>query len=264
MITITTSHGTQTRRSELSPSGPTVFVVHDDLSVRDSLESCIDESGWDARIFASAEEFLAAPRLRRPSCLVLDVALPDLDGLDLQQRVAAARPDLPIIFITACRDVPTSVRAMKAGAIEFLTTPVREDVLLAAIADALDRSARALEREARMSAVRARYATLTTREREVMVLVAAGLLNKQVGGELGISVITVKAHRGQVMRKMRADSLPALVHMVTDLGPEASVRCGTRAPHCEGLTPPAGSSVIAAAGRESVGCRTRMSSTTAA
>ena len=178
----------------------------------------IESAGWQPETFASAQEFLSRPRAAVPSCLVLDVALPDLNGLDLQKRIAADRPDLPIIFITGCSDVPISVQAMKAGAIDFLTKPFGDDVLLSAIRQALERSRRALEREAQIKALRENYAALTPREREVMVLVVSGLLNKQVGGELGISEITVKAHRGQVMRKMKADSLPALVNMVGRLG----------------------------------------------
>ena len=153
-----------------------------------------------------------------PSCLVLDLALPDLNGLDLQKRVAVDRSDMPVIFITGYGNVPITVQAMKAGAIEFLTKPFRNDVLLSAIRQALERSQRALAREAKMKMLRESYGSLTPREREVMVLVTSGLLNKQVGGEFGISEITVKAHRGQVMRKMGADSLPALVNMVATLG----------------------------------------------
>lgn len=197
---------------------PVVFVVDDDISVRESLELLIHASGWEPETFACAQEFLARPRCAVPSCLVLDVALPDLNGLDLQQRLAADRPDTPVIFITGHGDVPTSVRAMKAGAVEFLVKPFSAEVLVTAIEQALERSRRALEHEARMRTLRASHASLTPREREVMVLVVSGLLNKQAAGELGISEITVKAHRGQVMRKMRADSLPALVNMAGRLG----------------------------------------------
>jgi FixJ family two-component response regulator len=197
---------------------PTVFVVDDDVAVRQSLKALIDASGWRAETFASAQEFLARPRALVPSCLVLDVNLPDFSGLDLQKRVAVDRPEMPVIFITGCGDVSTSVQAMKAGAIEFLTKPFRNDVLLDAVRDALERSRRALEHHATMKTLHDSYSSLTPREREVMVLVVSGLLNKQVGGELGISEITVKAHRGQVMRKMKADSLPALVNMVACLG----------------------------------------------
>jgi FixJ family two-component response regulator len=206
-------------------TSPMVFVIDDDLSVRESLARLIQASGWRAETFASAHEFLSRPRLSLPSCLVLDVALPDFSGLDLQKRVAADRPDMPVIFITGCGDVSMSVQAMKAGALEFLTKPFLDDVLLGAIRHALECSRRALERAATMKALHAGYASLTPREREVMMLVVSGLLNKQVGSELGISEITVKAHRGQVMRKMKADSLPALVNMAAwlDLGPRFPV-----------------------------------------
>ena len=197
---------------------PIVFVVDDDITVRESLKALIEASGWQAETFASAKEFLARPRPQMPSCLVLDVFLPDFSGLDLQKRVAGDRPDMPVIFITGCGDVSMSVQAMKAGAIEFLTKPFRNDVLMDAVRQALERSRRALEHDAHRKALHESYALLTAREREVMVLVVSGLLNKQVGGELGISEITVKAHRGQVMRKMKADSLPALVNMVAWLG----------------------------------------------
>src|SRR5229473_7251676 len=184
---------------------PTVFVVDDDISVRESLELLIRCAGWQAETFASAQEFLARPRAVAPSCLVLDVSMPGLNGLDLQQRVAVERADMPIIFITGHGDVQMSVQAMKAGAVEFLTKPFSDDVLLSAIRNAIERSKTALGHEAEMQALRDRYESLTRREREVMALVASGLLNKQVGGELGISEITVKAHRGQVMQKMKAD-----------------------------------------------------------
>jgi FixJ family two-component response regulator len=218
MITITTIDGTNYTTSRASATTPIVFVVDDDISVRESLELLIQVSGWQPETFASAQEFLARPRSSVPSCLILDVALPDLNGLDLQKRVAAHRPDMPIIVITGYGDVPMSVQAMKAGAIEFLTKPFDDDVLLSAIEQALERSRRALEHEVKMRALRESYASLTPREREVLALVVSGLLNKQVGGELGISEITVKAHRGQVMRKMKAASLPALVIMVARLG----------------------------------------------
>jgi len=218
MTTIATMDAARTRTSHASTATPIVFVVDDDISVRESLELMIEAAGWQPETFASAEEFLARPATLVPSCLILDITLPDLNGLDLQKRVAADRPDMPIIFITGHRDVPMIVQAMKAGAIEFLTKPFKDEVLLAAIPHALDRSRRALEHDAKMKALRTNYESLTPREREVMVLVVSGLLNKQVGGELGISEITVKAHRGQVMRKMRADSLPALVNMVATLG----------------------------------------------
>ena len=218
MTTITTINRTRFQASSAPDTTPIVFVVDDDISVRESLELLIQVSGWRAETFASAREFLARPRASVPSCVILDLALPDGSGLDLQQRVAADRPDMPIIFITGYGDVSQSVRAMKAGAIEFLTKPFREDVLVSAIRQALERSRRTLEHDAKMKALRESYKSLTPREREVMVLVVSGFLNKQVGGELGISEITVKAHRGQVMRKMKADSLPALVNMVAGLG----------------------------------------------
>ena len=218
MTTITTINRTRFQASSAPDTTPIVFVVDDDISVRESLELLIQVSGWRAETFASAREFLARPRASVPSCVILDLALPDGSGLDLQQRVAADRPDMPIIFITGYGDVSQSVRAMKAGAIEFLTKPFREDVLVSAIRQALERSRRTLEHDAKMKALRESYESLTPREREVMVLVVSGFLNKQVGGELGISEITVKAHRGQVMRKMKADSLPALVNMVAGLG----------------------------------------------
>ena len=203
--------------SRLKP-GPTpvVFIVDDDLSVRESLQSLVRSAGWQAETFASAKDFLARPRVVAPSCLVLDVQLPDLSGLDVQQRVVD-RIDLPIIFITGYTDVPITVRAMKAGAIEFLTKPYRSDVVLDAIQNAFERSRAALGRQAKMTSIRDHYASLSRREREGMALVVSGLLNKQVGGELGISEITVKAHRGNVMRKMRAESVPDLVRMAASL-----------------------------------------------
>ena len=196
---------------------PTVFVVDDDVSVRQSLELLIERSGWQPKTFASAREFLAQPRIPAPTCMVLDVALRGLSGLDLQ-RLVADRTDMPIIFLTGHGDVATTVQAMKAGALEFLTKPFRPDVLVGAIREALERSGQTLAREAAMKTLRESYASLSPREREVMALVVSGLLNKQVGGELGISEITVKAHRGQVMRKMKADSLPDLVTMAARLG----------------------------------------------
>src|SRR5256712_7707241 len=200
-----------------APIAPIVFVVDDDVSVRESLELLIRCAGWQAETFASAEEFLSRPRVRAPSCLVLDVGLPDLNGLDLQKRVAVDRTDMPIIFITGHGDVPMTVQAMKGGAVEFLTKPFGDDVLLNAIRQAIERSRAALDHEAQMRALRDCYASLTGREREVMALVVSGLLNKQVGGELGISEITVKAHRGNVMRKMKAGSLADLVKMAARL-----------------------------------------------
>jgi FixJ family two-component response regulator len=197
---------------------PVVFVVDDDVSVRESLEALIRFAGWRVEVFATAQQFLSHRRVAAPSCLVLDLALPDLHGLDLQKRVAANRPDMPIIFITGYGDVPTSVQAMKTGAVEFLTKPFSDEILLNAIRDAIERSRAALQQEAELQTLRDRHALLSRREQEVMALVVAGLLNKQVGFELGISEITVKAHRGNVMRKMSAPSLAALVTMAARLG----------------------------------------------
>ncbi|QOY85627.1 response regulator transcription factor [Paludibaculum fermentans] len=196
---------------------PIVFVVDDDVSVRESLELLIRHAGWQPEIFGSAQEFLAQPRLAVPSCLVLDVSLPDLNGLELQKRVAADRMDMPIIFITGYGDVPMTVQAMKAGAVEFLMKPFSAEVLLGAIQNAIEYSRTALGHEAELRALRDRYESLSRREREVLTLVVSGLLNKQIGGELGISEITVKAHRGSVMRKMNADSLADLVKMAGKL-----------------------------------------------
>ena len=202
------------------PQGsPIVFVVDDDISVRESLELLIQHEGWQPKTFASAQAFLDCPRVVVPSCLVLDVSLPGLDGLELQKRVAAERTDVPIIFITGYGDVPKSVQAMKRGAVEFLTKPFNDEVLLTAIRQALDRSRLTLAQETEMRELRDRHASLTPRERQVMSLVVSGLLNKQVGGELGISEITVKAHRGQVMQKMKANSVADLVKMAERLRP---------------------------------------------
>jgi FixJ family two-component response regulator len=197
--------------------GPIVFVVDDDISVRESLELLIRCEGWQPESFASAQAFLDYPRVHIPNCLVLDVSLPGLTGLDLQRLIAGERTDMPIIFITGHGDVPMTVQAMKAGAVEFLTKPFCDDVLLRAIRQALERSRAALGHEAEMRVLRDRYASLSQRERQVMALVVSGLLNKQVGGELGISEITVKAHRGKVMQKMKADSLADLVKMAARL-----------------------------------------------
>jgi FixJ family two-component response regulator len=194
----------------------TVFVVDDDVSVRESLELLISAAGWQPLTFESAKEFLAHPRHFGACCLILDVALPGLNGLELQEQIRE-RTDMPIIFITGHGDIPMSVRAMKAGAVEFLTKPFNDDVLLRTIQHCVDRSRAVLREQAEMRVLRGRYESLTPREREVMALVVTGLLNKQVGGELGISEITVKAHRGQLMRKMQADSLASLVTMTARL-----------------------------------------------
>jgi len=206
------------RSSPFSHATPIVFVVDDDVSVRESLECLIRSAGWQPEVFATAHEFLARPRVLAPSCLVLDVTLPDLNGLDLQERLAVDRLDMPIIFITGYGSVPMTVKAMKAGAVEFLTKPFNDEVLLGAVRQALERSRTTLNHEAEIQELRERYVSLTPREQQVMALVVSGRLNKQVGGELGISEITVKAHRGQVRQKMKANSLADLVRMAAKLG----------------------------------------------
>ena len=197
---------------------PVVFVVDDDPSVREALESLIVQAGWRAQVFESGQDFLSFPRASTPSCLVLDVSLPGLNGLELQSLIAGDRIEMPIIFITGHADVPMTVKAMKAGAVEFLTKPIAEEVLINAIGSAIARSRIALDQESESQALRSLYARLTPRERDVMTLVVRGLLNKQVGGELGMAEITVKAHRGQVMRKMKAASFADLVNMGARLG----------------------------------------------
>jgi FixJ family two-component response regulator len=193
----------------MSDVKPTVYIVDDDVSVLESLKLLVESAGWHAEAFSSGREFVAQ-RVQSPCCLVLDLHLPDLSGLDVQ-RLVADRSELPVIFITGHGDVPTTVRAMRAGAIEFLTKPLRNDVLLRAMEMALDKSRAELSQAAEIHDLRDCYASLSHREQEVMELVVSGRLNKQVGGDLGISEITVKAHRGRMMRKMKAGSLPELV-----------------------------------------------------
>ena len=204
-------------RSFPMPTSPIVFVVDDDISVRESVELLLRHEGFTVETFISAQDFLGRQRTWAPSCLVLDISLPGLNGLDLQKKIAQDRHDMPIIFVTGHGDVPMTVQAMKAGAVEFLTKPFSDDVLLNAIRNAIERSRLLLERDAEIRELKGRYAHLSSREREVLALVVAGLPNKQVGSDLGISEITVKAHRGSMMRKMKADSLPELVSMATRL-----------------------------------------------
>ena len=211
------ANGYQVSSLPTAQISPIVFVVDDDISVREALELLIRHEGLEVETFTSAQEFLTRPRVLVPSCLILDISLPGLNGLELQKRVSVERPEMPIIFITGHGDIPMTVQAMKAGAVEFLTKPFRDDVLLRAIHGAVERSKVLAGRDAELRALRARYARLTSRERDVMARVAAGLPNKQVGSELGISEITVKAHRGSMMRKMGANSLAELVSMAARL-----------------------------------------------
>jgi FixJ family two-component response regulator len=210
-------HCYQVKSLPISQASPIVFVVDDDISVRESLELLIRHEGLEVETFTSAQEFIARPRAFVPSCLVLDISLPGLNGLELQKRVAVERPDMPIIFITGHGNIPMTVQAMKAGAVEFLTKPFGDDALLSAIRSAVDRSKILIGRETELRALKARYARLTPREREVMARIVAGVPNKLVGDELGISEITVKAHRGSMMRKMEAKSLAELVNMAARL-----------------------------------------------
>lgn len=196
---------------------PIVFVVDADASTRESLERLIQNAGWRAETFATAHDFLARPRSAAPCCLIADTALPGLTGLELQRQIVFERSPIPVIFLSGRCDIETTVRAMKGGALDFLTKPINDEPLLNAIREALRRSEAVLGRENELRQLRAIYGSLTPREREVMTLVVSGLPNKVVGGELGITEITVKMHRGNVMRKMKADSFVQLVHMASRL-----------------------------------------------
>lgn len=196
---------------------PIVLVLDDDISIRESLEALFVNAGWRVELFSSAEELLCRSEPEAPCCLVLDLGLPGIGGLEVQERVSG-RAEMPIVFITGQGDIPTSVRAIKAGAVEFLTKPFAPEQLLGVIAGALELSRRALERESELQSLRTSHSSLTLRERQVMALVVLGRMNKQIGGELGICEMTVKAHRGHVMRKVGAKSLAELVNMAGCLG----------------------------------------------
>ncbi|MBV8052896.1 MAG: response regulator transcription factor [Acidobacteriaceae bacterium] len=206
-----------------SNSQPIVFLISDDISEQESLKSLIGREGWHFETFESTREFLARPRPLVPSCLILALSSLDVNGLEVQTRLARERAEVPVVVISGYADIPTSVQVMKAGAVDFFLKPLSNDLLLSAIRESLERSRTALDREMDVRSLRNCYALLSCRERQVMALVVTGLLNKQVGGELGISEITVKAHRRQVMRKMKANSLPDLVRMSTELGPARKV-----------------------------------------
>jgi FixJ family two-component response regulator len=216
--------GHEVGSSPMATAKPIVFVVDDDVWIRESLQTLLRDEGWHPETFASAQEFLDRPRALIPNCLVLDISLPGINGLELQKRVAVERTDMPIIFITGHGDIPMSVGAMKAGAVEFLTKPFNDEVLLTAIRQALERSRQALAQETKIQELLDRYASLTPRERDVMGLVVSGLLNKQVAGELGITESTVKAHRGQVMQKMKANSVADLVKINARLHQSAAIK----------------------------------------
>jgi FixJ family two-component response regulator len=211
-------NGTERQSSDMSRLIPIVFIVDDDSSVRERLEFVIQSAGWQPKTFACAEQFLDCPPVVAPNCLLIDASLPNTNALDLQKRVASERPGTSIILIAAHIDVVTAVEVMKAGAVGIFMKPLSETPVLTTIREALERSRISLAREDKIRAIRARYRGLSQREQEVMILVVAGMLNKQVGGELHITERTVKAHRGQVMQKMKADSLPHLVKMAAELG----------------------------------------------